>query len=221
MRPTRLFITLLILLAALLAACSGPAAAPATSTPAQPQAPNTGEAETVVATGFDRIQTSPHREDCSTDFGDEKIRSLIEFQPPDRRHILDTEDPNDAEAYLIGDVYYWFDTESQQWNKTQMNNSGQEAADPARTNFETAGEEAIDSKLVKVYQFVQTMEQYGVQITQQMKVWIGAEDGLIYQTESQGDVLGVNDKGEAFKRPAKASCTFVYDPAIEVKIPIE
>ena len=221
MRPTRWLVTHLILLAALLAACSGPAAAPVTSAPAQTTAPDSGEAETAVATGFDRIQSSPHREDCITDFGDQKIRSLIEFQPPDRRHILDTEDPNDVEAYLIGDVYYWLDTESQQWNKTQMNNSGQEAADPTRTKFETAGEEAIDSKPVKVYQFEQTMEQYGVQITQQMKVWIGADDGLIHQTESQGDVLGLNDQGEAFKRPAKASCTFVYDPAIEVKAPIE
>jgi len=125
---------------------------------------------------------------------------VVEFAAADRSHMKWTGGPGgDIEAISIGDRHYWFS--NGKWTAgTVPSMLGYRGEDFAKKladmvkEVKYVGPETVNGESCHVYTGTFETNMAGQQWTGTAKVWIGAGDGLIHQTDSEYHVATYSGK---------------------------
>jgi hypothetical protein len=195
--------------------------------------PSSEQARTAIIQAFLALNTQPNRMDVTTlqDGGQTKT-NLIEYVPPDRKHITS---PEEGVEYLaIGDKVYVYTSAAGKWEETQI---------PAATFFgdqpvtessiaqtisqaEFLRKESLNGKAMLVYGYLSTTHSSDIELLSQAELWVGEADGLPYQMVTDGEILAASTdpaSGESKLAavPALTTTIIVFDPTLSIEPPMK
>ncbi len=205
-----------------------PAASP-TVTP-EPT-PDAAQAQAVIVKALLALNTQSNRMESTTQpAGGQAQSNVIEFFPPNRKHILS---PGDGAEYIVIDqVVYARTSSSGAWAKTQIPAStfmGDQAVTES-TLAQTVSSaqfvrlDALNGMAMLVYSYASTTSPSGIELHSQTELWIGKADGLAHQMIINGEILSASTDpatGESKLKAVQAQTTsrIIFDPTISIEPP--
>jgi hypothetical protein len=199
--------------------------------PADAPTPDAGQARIAILEALMAMYTRPNRMDGATDLGDGQVHNtVIEFVPPDRKHILS---PQDGMEYIvIGEKVYALTSSSGAWAETQipastfMGDQSETSLAETVSNAQFVGTDTLDGKVVMLYSYLSTTQSSGVELHSQTELWVGQVDGLPYKMVIDGEVLAASTDpatGESNLQAVKALTTTLihFDPSLSIAAPIQ
>jgi hypothetical protein len=124
---------------------------------------------------------------------------VVEFAAADRSHMKWTGGPSgDVEAISIGDKHYWYS--DGKWTEGSLQQRTDRGLDFAKKLAEMVkevkyvGPESVNGVACHAYTCTFEMPMAGQNWTGTAKVWIGAGDGLIHQSDSEYNVATYSGK---------------------------
>jgi hypothetical protein len=166
-----------------------------------------------------RLNTAyPYRlTETASGTGTPESTRVVEFAADDRSHMKWTGGPGgDIEAISIGDKHYWFS--NGKWTAgTVPSMLGYRGEDFAKKladmvkEVKYVGPETINGESCHVYTGTFETNMAGQQWTGTAKVWIGAGDGLVHQSDSEYKVASYG---------GKSHIVYEYNVNIKVEPPV-
>jgi hypothetical protein len=201
------------------------------ATPTAVPTPNEQEATTAIVTALLALYEQPNRMDVSTDLGGGDVRSnMIEFIPPDRKHIVDLD--GGLEYLIVGGVVYAKTSDSGEWEAAEIPASSflGDAVVTAETiaatisNARLVRRDTLDGIPVIVYAYDSLTRSNDIDLHSQTELWVGEQDGLPYKMIVDGEVLSAAtdpQTGESKLAAAQALTTTLieFDPSISIEAP--
>jgi hypothetical protein len=124
---------------------------------------------------------------------------VVEFAAADRSHMKWTGGPGgDVEAITIGDKHYWYS--AGKWTPGAISQSGYRGVDFAKKLAEMVkevkymGRETVNGESCHAYTGTFETNMAGQQWTGTAKIWIGVNDGLVHQSDSEYKVANYGGK---------------------------
>lgn len=198
------------------------------SIPTEVPTPSADEIRASIVNALLTLSTKPNRMENTTVFRDGRTEiSIIEFVPPDRKHIVSP----DAEYVVIGEIVYA--KTSGKWEETSIPAStfmGDEMTaqkiGETISNVRFIRDDSLDGKAVRVYGYDTTTKAGDIELHSQVELWVGEMDGLPYKMIIDGDVYGISvdsATGESKVTVARAKTTILidFDPAMNIEAPIQ
>jgi hypothetical protein len=196
-----------------------------------PAAPAAQDNQNAVVNALLALGTQPNSMRVTTVLSDGQAHNnLIEFVPPDRKHIVDLDQKVE---YIIVAQKVYAKNSSGQWEETQIPASTFMA--DAQATAETVGRTISDVKMVRrdtlddrpviVYSYLSTTQVNGIELHGQTELWVGEKDGLPARMVVDGETLGVSTDpatGESKQQAVKALTTTLidFDPALSIQPPL-
>lgn len=150
----------------------------------------------------------------------EVAHTTVAFMPPEAYHIT-----GEGFEILVLDRVVWMLTEGT-WQQLELDaNTLVDYDVPAEIEatlreVEAVGEETLGGQDMEVYSFWATTRVNGQPTEQQFTVWIGKNDGRLYQQEITGQVMGLNpETGKSESVEAVTVMVFEYDAKIVIPEP--
>jgi hypothetical protein len=237
--------TLLVVVSLGMSACgsgtlSGPTPAPtsiplptATPTPTQAPTPSAEEIHNLIVNALLALYTKPNRMEVTTVLADGQTRTgIIEFVPPDRKHLVD---PGENVEYIaVGDKVYAKTITSGQWEETQIPAATfmgggaitAQAIGETMSDARFIRNDTLDGKAVIVYGYNSTAKAGVVELNSQAELWVGEDDGLPYKMITDGETYSASfdpATGESTLSAVKTLMTalITFDPAITIEPPLQ
>lgn len=238
---TTVLLAILILATACQASPMGtdlPASPSETTAPIQTLAPtalptpNADEANAAIIQALLALNTQPNRmESTSTPEGGQAQTNVIEFVPPDRKHITS---PGDGVEYIVtGQVVYAKTPTKGTWEETQIPAATfmgeaevtEATLAPTVSDAQFVRRDALDGKAVMVYSYSSTTRSGDIELHSQTELWVGEADGLPYQMTINGEILSASTDpatGESKLQavPAVTTTLITFDPTISIEPPM-
>lgn len=205
------------------------AAPPATST--LELTPDAAQVQAVIIRALLALNTQANRMESTTIPGGGQAQvNVIEFVPPDRKHITS---PGDGVEYIvIGQVVYAKTPSSGAWVETQVPAStfmeGQAVTEAtlaqAISNAQFVRLDALNGVPMLVYGYESVTTTSGIELHSQTELWVGKADGLPYQMIINGEILSASidpATGESKLQagPAQSTTLITFDPAMVIEPP--
>ena len=244
---TRTLLTIVLLVILVLAAAcqanpteivlpASPSDTPApvqTLAPTASSTPNADEARAVILQALLALNAQPNRMEVVTiPEGGQAQTNVIEFVPPDRKHIASVEEG--VEYIVIGEQVYAYTKSAGQWAETSipaatfMGDQEVTEATLAQTISEAkfVREDALDGKEVMVYSYRSTTQSGDIELRSQVEFWVGKTDGLPCKMINNGEILAASTDpatGESKLQvvPAQATTLITFDTTINIESPIQ
>lgn len=154
----------------------------------------------------------------------ETHQTVYDSFPPDRIHVFN----DGTEFIVIGDVVYMKENSGAEWQIVNMdpnnfrNTESQTQLENSIGNISYLGEEILNERSMKVYQYTTTLIQNGISLDSTNKVWIDPVDGFIHQLLSDGDIVKMDSSsGEYSTAHAVATIEFIYSADLKIEPPIQ
>jgi hypothetical protein len=194
--------------------------------------PNADEARAAIIQALLTLNVQPNRMNVTTlpDEGQAQT-NVIEFVPPDRKHIASVEEG--VEYIVIGEQVYAYTKSAGQWAETQIPAStfmgDQEVTEAtlAQTISEAqfVREDALDGKAVMVYNYLSTTRSGDIELHSQVELWVGKADGRPYKMINDGEILAASTDpttGESKLQavPALTTTLITFDATINIEPPV-
>ncbi len=131
---------------------------------------------------------------------------------------MDTDGKRLSETIIISDTMWTRAGDGAAWNKSpggaamlsMMGEKEIDATTNSITDVKLIGPELLNGVATWVYTFTSDRADLGV--TSQVKMWIGALNGLVLQQQVEGEAGGVK---------SKTTQTVTYDPSIKIEAPAQ
>lgn len=201
------------------AATVAPTTAPPTAAPAAPVLPVGDPKAVVIKAVKAQLTAGPSRTLTLVETSDSKTQLVSEMVPPDRLHItMDSDGKRLSETIIISDTMWTRAGDGAAWNKSpggaamlsMMGEKEIDATTNSITDVKLIGPELLNGVATWVYTFTSDRADLGV--TSQVKMWIGALNGLVLQQQVEGEAGGVK---------SKTTQTVTYDPSIKIEAPAQ
>ena len=237
--------TILLVILVLAAACQSsptetvlPASPLDTPVPVQALAPtasptpNANEASAVILHALLGLNSQPNRMEIVTSpEGGQAQTNVIEFVPPDRKHIASVEEG--VEYIVIGEQVYAYTKSAGQWAETSipaatfMGDQEITEATLAQTISEAqfVREDALDGKAVMVYSYRSTTQSRDIELHSQVELWVGKTDGLPCKMINDGEILAAStDPATGASKlqavPAQTTTLITFDATLSIEPPV-
>lgn len=250
-----LFVVIFILIVASLSACQSPAEPVNQTEPASPDpivvtqdlpiptipvespipmpTPDEESLRSAIVTALLAITNTQNRMDNLTEIEDGKVNhSVIEFIPPDKKHIVSVED--EVEYIIIADKVYMKTKSSDGWEQAQIaaevfmgqGEATEQAIGEMVGQVQFVRKDQLEGKPMLVVKYVEITKIQDGELESQVELWIGEEDGLPYKMIKDGKIYSVvNDPqtGESKQEYVNAITTtnFDFDPNFQIEAPIQ
>jgi len=194
-----------------------------TSLPTQPPVPDVEDYKATIVSAFRLQRDRPNRQRSEVLLADGAVhRSVIEFVPPDRYHILSD---SKTEMVIVEDKVYLKDKDA--WTELKIAVSDIVDLDfvhrleSSLTEIQLLREESLGGDPMNVYQYKSTTKIGDTAPVVQNQLWVGVGDGLPYKMQIVGEVMSVNaSTGEVQGIEAVSNIYFEYDPTIKIISPV-
>jgi outer membrane lipoprotein-sorting protein len=164
-----------------------------------------------------------------TETGGTIMTATLEFVLPDRAHIL----TDASEIIVIGTTGVWMREPGSQWQNLPGGSVVGEAfmgmIDPAEVNtalqsidpgsVQSLGTETLNGKTMNVYQYSTTDVSGSEGLAGSTKIWVGADDGLPYRTETMTSGSGTF-AGEQLSGAATIVQEYEYPTDLKIEAPM-
>ena len=177
--------------------------------------------------------STQNRMENLTEIEDGKVNhSIIEFIPPDKKHIVSVED--EVEYIVIGEKVYMTTNSSGGWEEAQIPASmfmgagvaTEQSIGEMLSQVEFVRKDQLDGKPMLVVKYIELAKTDDGELESQVELWIGEADGLPYKMIKDGKIYAVvNDPqtGESKQEYVNAITTtiFDFDPTFQIDAPIQ
>jgi len=193
-----------------------PTAVPPTAAPAAPVLPVGDPKAAVIKSMKAMLSAGPYRSVTIIETTDGKTEVIGDVIPPDRMHVtMNSNDKRLSETIIISNTM-WTRAGEGDWNSSPGGASvlaslGEKEIDAnanSISDVKLVGPELLNGVATWVYTFISDRADLGV--TSQVKLWIGALNGLVLQQQVEGEAGGVK---------SKTTQTIIYDPTIKIEAP--
>lgn len=178
--------------------------------------------ETLAAT-LQALETESWRQqvDMVISNGKTQAGTVVEFEPPDRYHIVVE---GGIELIFIGQDAYVKDGDA--WTESDISVASVVSNPDWLTNgasdFEMVGADTLDGNEMRVYLYTPTSEDAAAALFRQAKLWVGAADNRLYKIVMDGDVVSVNtETGKTGQIAAEITALYEYDLEITIDPPVK
>ena len=157
--------------------------------------------------------------------------SVIEFIPPDKKHIVSVED--EVEYIIIAEKVYMKTKSSDGWEQAQIpaaafmgqGEATEQTIGEMLRQIEFVRNDQLDGMPMLVVKYIEVTKTRDGELESQVELWIGEEDGLPYKMIKDGKIYSVvNDPqtGESKQEYVNAITTtiFGFDPNFQIEAPI-
>lgn len=162
-----------------------------------------------------QMMSLPYRATMTQVTPDETLNYTVEFQPPDRFHMVM---PGVVEGIVIGEIFYL--KQGEQWMQVPMSGDytsafgllgpDTESMFDAIQNVEFAGADFLNGVPTLVFTYTSDATVAGIVSTSTDKLWLGATDGRVHQIVVEGEAAGIH---------STTTIVYEYDPSIVVEEP--
>lgn len=179
---------------------------------------SSGDDVAIVRNAFAQLSIRPFvlREDSNMGASDQIVTRVVEFVPPDRRHVT----LGNLETISIGSQRYnklngvWTKTYSPPRPDTNeiMREAFHHAVADGSLKIQHSGTDALNEQAEDVYTMTGTVQFKETTIKgYTMKVWVTKGDGLVRKVESTNEA----------NKQWKSVVTYEYPPSIKIEAPIQ
>jgi hypothetical protein len=239
-----LLITLLFVTMGLATACQTQAVEPSepavaeSTTLSEPAAtptsavPSAKESRQAIVQALMALYSKPNRMSVTTALdGGETHNNVIEFLPPDRKHIISQEEG--VEYIVVGEQVFWYTESGGKWEETDIPAAAfmgdsevtETSISEAVNDPEFLREDALDGRPMVIFSYLNKSGTGDLEQVAQVELWIGKEDGLPYKMIMDGDVISIatdpaTGESETTTVPSVTTTLITFDSSISIEVPV-